>query len=547
MNQWRTRNHGFTKLVLTIDFKNAFNHVSRQRFLEEVDEHMPGMSRWAQWCYCVSARLAYGSHLIQSRCGVQQGDPLGPLLFSLAIHPIALRLAGLGRGGNPGRRLDLCFFYLDDGVLAGDPLAVAEALKTLIEECPALGLTLELSKSELVVMNDEVSQDLHRLFPRDLLIDQETGECRVRRRNFELLGAPFGSSEFCGQDANERINKALPLLRKLENMPDPQVGTRLLRRCAGFCKLLFSIRVVPSVAHQTELTRFVYNVRATFQALTGLTTVESQWEQACRCFALAGVGLRSCARHAHPAYIASRTQTHDLCCKLDSEFRWEGADQSSWLGQGLAALNFELPEHARLNADRPDPVRQQTLSKGLERVDHERFFRQLSLSDQAQINSEMLPGASDFLEAVPSSETGLAMSPEEFVSELRTRLLMNHLPGDDWCPLCNCIMGGMLRSARVVGTAPADTIPSATVTARLSTLLAFTLSSSGQACCPQLLTSLMLTGGDPLMSTCLHGRMARQQPLTSPSHPLIAGIFWLVPPLSPALLPRLTSRSSAIT
>ncbi len=159
----------------------------------------------------------------------------------------------------------------------------------------------------------------------------------------------------------------------------------------------------------------------------------------------------------------------------------------------------------------------------------------------------MLSGAYDFLEAVPSSETGLAMSPEEFVSELRTRLLMNHLPGDDWCPLCNCIMGGMLRSARVVGTAPADTIPSATVTARLSTLLAFTLSSSGQACCPQLLTSLMLTGGDPLMSTCLHGRMARQQPLTSPSHPLIAGIFWLVPPLSPALLPRLTSRSSAIT
>ena len=63
-----------------------------------------------------------------------------------------------------------------------------------------------------------------------------------------------------------------------------------------------------------------------------------------RGFADAGLGLRSRARHANGAYIASRIQALKLCQELDDHFVWEGADNRSLLAQSLAALNFELPD-----------------------------------------------------------------------------------------------------------------------------------------------------------------------------------------------------------
>ena len=60
--------------------------------------------------------LFYGD-TIRSQRGAQQGDPLGPLLFSLTIHQMALELKG-----HPG--LDGTLWYLDDGSLRGSPKAV---------------------------------------------------------------------------------------------------------------------------------------------------------------------------------------------------------------------------------------------------------------------------------------------------------------------------------------------------------------------------------------------------------------------------------------
>ena len=143
--------------------------------------------------------------------------------------------------------------------------------------------------------------------------------------------------------ANDRIDEAQTLLDALAALSDPQVGLRLLRRCAGFCKLVYSARTVPGSMHFDELLRYDRNVCTALGTLTGLRRNEAQWGQATRGFAFAGLGLRSSARHAHAAYTASRTQTHELCRELDGEFVWEGADGSSLLAQGLRALNFTRP------------------------------------------------------------------------------------------------------------------------------------------------------------------------------------------------------------
>ena len=51
---------------------------------------------------------------------------MGPLLFSLVIQPLAQELRTLIVNN---KKLDLTFFYLDDGVIAGDLECVAEAFK----------------------------------------------------------------------------------------------------------------------------------------------------------------------------------------------------------------------------------------------------------------------------------------------------------------------------------------------------------------------------------------------------------------------------------
>ena len=59
--------------------------------------------------------------MIKSSGGVQQGDPLGPLLFSLVIKDL---LEDMG----PIENLNFQLWYLDDGMFVGSHSSVASLL-----------------------------------------------------------------------------------------------------------------------------------------------------------------------------------------------------------------------------------------------------------------------------------------------------------------------------------------------------------------------------------------------------------------------------------
>ena len=143
---WANRNNNCQQKVLVkLDFHNAFNTISRKAVLDAVETDFPTLSRWAWWCYGQPSGLRFGGATLASAGGVQQGDPLGPLLFAAAIQSLAQDLR---------RGLDVGMFYLDDGVLAGDVAAVSAALLHLQQRAAALGLTLNLRKSEVIAMAD---------------------------------------------------------------------------------------------------------------------------------------------------------------------------------------------------------------------------------------------------------------------------------------------------------------------------------------------------------------------------------------------------------
>ena len=87
--------------------------------------------------------VGVGDRLLASATGVQQGDPIGPLLFSCAIHPLVRRLARGFREAPASGGHGLTLFYLDDGILCGDVGVVAEALKAVQIEGRRLGLELK--------------------------------------------------------------------------------------------------------------------------------------------------------------------------------------------------------------------------------------------------------------------------------------------------------------------------------------------------------------------------------------------------------------------
>ena len=90
---WTTRSSSDqSKGLIKLDFSNAFNCIDREKVLQRTLAHFPQLARWAQWCYGRHSNLVFGSYTLNSECGVQQGDPLGPLLFATATQELALRL-----------------------------------------------------------------------------------------------------------------------------------------------------------------------------------------------------------------------------------------------------------------------------------------------------------------------------------------------------------------------------------------------------------------------------------------------------------------------
>ena len=125
--------------VLKIDMKNAFNLVSRQALLFECVKHFPELFPWVSWCYGQHPLLWPSFGCLTLELGVQQGDPLGPLLFSLVLNILVKAIYATCSN------LLYQAWYMDNGVLAGPRAALCRALTLLQSEGPALGIFTDQS------------------------------------------------------------------------------------------------------------------------------------------------------------------------------------------------------------------------------------------------------------------------------------------------------------------------------------------------------------------------------------------------------------------
>lgn len=299
-----SRNAGeLDKVLVKLDLSSAVNIVDRSAIISVVRSAVPELAPCADGCYRHPSALRLSEHTFVSERGVQQGDPLGPALFALAI---TTRYCGPENDtaiAHPDG-IDFVSFYLDDGVFVGSGDAVAHFSTSLQHELA--GLCLELSFAKCAVLAP-VGQGFIGSVPG---LD---GAIWVRSDGIELLGALLGQADFCSAPPKIR-DKAQPLLSAIKSFGHTQGALILLRNCASFSKVAYAMRTVQPVLQQAH---FEADIRGVLEELVRGSVPELSRSLAQPSMQHGGLGLRASGRHAPAAYLASVWQSQSLRRAID--------------------------------------------------------------------------------------------------------------------------------------------------------------------------------------------------------------------------------------
>lgn len=416
-------------VVCKVDLANAFNRVSREAILQAVSEDFPELLPWVSYCYGAHSVLRYAEFTISSQAGVQQGDPLGPLLFSLVLHRLVRRLDGVG--------LHLNMWFLDDGALAGPARAVQAALTILAEEGPPLGLHLNAAKSELCT-HPPAAAAARWLQATCAAAGVRIPDDKVYTTgNFAILGAPIGTPDFCAHHAEAVSATAQRALDAVTELADPQVAFSLLRQCAGYCQFVYAMRATPPTVELLTVAReFDRAVARTFDTLFGPITLGAM-DQARLPLRRGGLGLRAAAEFAFAAYVASvGTSAH-----LD---KWDPDGAVGFLG-ALARVSSQNGETVSYNrATMIMPHSQRLLSEGICARLHATLQASLPPKGKQRLLSESGFQAHAWLTATPSRELNQSFAPAEFRTLVRWWLGEPVYSADRTCPACSspCLRDG---------------------------------------------------------------------------------------------------------
>ncbi|KAL0213722.1 hypothetical protein P9112_005906 [Eukaryota sp. TZLM1-RC] len=207
-----------SNVCMSLDFSNAFNSLSRCSIHGALLQYMPELMPYFQSTYSTSSNLHFGNSILSSSSGVKQGDPLGPLLFCLSIHPILLQTQEMF----PSLKM---IAYVDDVVFTGDLNFVKEAFVCFKELFTKIGLRLNLLKCVLL-SNSPVST----------IVDGIEIQAKLNSNNaIRHVGSFLGNNE---EITNKLFDKLNIISEKIDEMmkldKQKHIKFTIIRLCFSF-------------------------------------------------------------------------------------------------------------------------------------------------------------------------------------------------------------------------------------------------------------------------------------------------------------------------
>jgi hypothetical protein len=263
--------------------------------LKAVEEYIPELLPFVYAAYSAPSVLLWDGEQVLSAEGVQQGDPLGPLLFCLSIHKIVSSLSS-----------EFIVFYLDDGTLGGSFEDLQANLHRIEVEGHALGLHLNVTKSELVAHNPLVLCNAFSDF---------AGLQFVHPDQATLLGSPLGIEpvDVCLEDQLRQLQVIGDRLCHLQ-IHD---AVTILRHSFSIPKLLYVLRTSPCFSSSL----LVSWDNLLMSIVSRITNIEFRrgdpaWLQATLPVNSGGLGFRSASGLAPSVFLASTDRASVLMHQL---------------------------------------------------------------------------------------------------------------------------------------------------------------------------------------------------------------------------------------
>jgi hypothetical protein len=228
----------------------------------------------------------------------QQGDPAGPLIFSLAIHPLVLQLNS-----------ELNLWYLDDGTLGDSPEIILWNLTNIKEKAKSLGLELNGEKCELYFCNgqanDDIVNDFENIAPGIRIVGEE---------ELELLGSPLlvNSMELF---TRKKFDKMFVLINRLSSL-QTHYAYFILKNCLAIPKLVYLLRCTPLWKFPELLHEMDMAMKSALEKILNSELNITQWLQSSLPVNFGGLGIRSFLEISLPAYLSSVNGVKDIVSTL---------------------------------------------------------------------------------------------------------------------------------------------------------------------------------------------------------------------------------------
>ena len=236
-----------SKVIIKIDLANAFNTISREAIQAGINKHCPELLPYFNWAYGSATNLVLVNGIIigRSSSGVRQGDPLGPLFFSLGF------MEALSTTKSNFPEVDI-LAYLDDCFFHGEKTVTLEALKFFQTALLVTNLKIKFAKNKTSI------------FGNASLGVEGLEELYVAEGGFLVLGCPVGSEAYVAGSLKTIFDDYENYIFLLKHV-DPQIGFILLKMCVN-TKPSYISRVCPPWLLEFQARRFDLSIDQTLSS-----------------------------------------------------------------------------------------------------------------------------------------------------------------------------------------------------------------------------------------------------------------------------------------